>query len=404
MMRSIAAIVVLAAMAAPVMAEFDAGKVQAHGCYAELASAPRMMGSNWEYVIDFYVQDGSGSQNYAMWGFDNDPIWNKHDGQVRQFWAQQAAWLNGSNSSAPSTGDMDMWAPDGGDAVIEGGDTWTLTDNDWAIMNEWHTPAEYASGFGAIWTGIYYSEERGNYWTPSWGYSERLAVGGHVDAGNSYSPNGGGGGLASEDMIYVHNTSSVYSHGEGVLWTLRIVSPEIFEPGDITWSMPAYGTDHSEGGLYDVLGDWTYGAQALRGDFDLDGDVDADDIDLLFDNLGSGDTFFDLTDDGVIDQDDVDEWVFNVVPVGGDNVGTVFGDFNLDGAVDAGDLALLGGSFGQAGDFGWATGDATGDGTVDAGDLALLGGNFGTIVHPVPEPASAALLLTGVVALIKRRK
>jgi hypothetical protein len=138
------------------------------------------------------------------------------------------------------------------------------------------------------------------------------------------------------------------------------------------------------------------------GDFDLDGDIDADDIDLLFANLGSGDAFFDLTDDGVVDQADVDEWL-NIVPIG-DNLGTVYADFNLDGAVDAGDLALLGAAFGQPGAFGWATGDATGDGAVDAGDLALLGGNFGTVVHPVPEPVTMSLLAVGGVALLRRKK
>ncbi len=141
----------------------------------------------------------------------------------------------------------------------------------------------------------------------------------------------------------------------------------------------------------------------LAGDFDNDGDVDADDIDLLFDNLGGVDMAFDLNSDGLVDQADVDEWVLNTVPVG-ENVGTVFGDFNLDGAVDAGDLALLGGSFGQAGDFGWAEGDATGDGVVDAGDLALLGGNFGTIVHPVPEPMTLGLLAMGGVGILNRRR
>ncbi len=139
----------------------------------------------------------------------------------------------------------------------------------------------------------------------------------------------------------------------------------------------------------------------LVGDFDNDGDLDADDIDLLFAALGGGDLDFDLTGDSTVDQSDVDEWLA-IVPIGED-VGTVYADFNLDGAVDAGDLALLGGAFGQAGPFGWANGDATGDGVVDAGDLAILGGNFGTIVHPVPEPASAALLLTACLPVLRRR-
>ncbi len=141
----------------------------------------------------------------------------------------------------------------------------------------------------------------------------------------------------------------------------------------------------------------------LRGDFDGDGDIDADDIDILMANLGGDPGEFDLTDDGVVDQDDVDEWVFNIVPIG-ENIGTVYGDFNLDGEVNAGDLALLATNYGLVGTWGWATGDGNGDGNVDAGDLAMLATNYGTVVHTVPEPASAALLLTGVMALIRRRK
>jgi hypothetical protein len=142
---------------------------------------------------------------------------------------------------------------------------------------------------------------------------------------------------------------------------------------------------------------------AEPGDFDQDGDVDADDIDLLFANLGGVDLAYDLTGDGLVNSADVDEWVFNIVPIGA-NIGTVYGDFNLDGAVDAGDLALLGTNFGAAGSFGWADGDATGDGVVDAGDLALLGSNFGTVVHPVPEPVTMSLLAIGGAALLRRRK
>ncbi len=139
------------------------------------------------------------------------------------------------------------------------------------------------------------------------------------------------------------------------------------------------------------------------GDFDNDGDVDADDIDALFAKLSSGDGLYDLTGDGVIDQADVDVWVQELAIIGA-NHGTILADFNLDGAVDAGDLALLGGSFGVAGDWGWATGDANGDGMIDAGDLALLGANFGTIVHPIPEPMTVSLLTLGGLAMLRNRR
>ncbi len=143
-------------------------------------------------------------------------------------------------------------------------------------------------------------------------------------------------------------------------------------------------------------------ADSIRGDFDNDGDIDADDIDLLMANLGGDPGEFDLTDDGVVDQADVDEWVFNIVPIG-ENVGTVYGDFNLDGEVNAGDLALLATNYGLAGTWGWATGDGNGDGNVDAGDLAMLATNYGTVVHTVPEPITMSLLAIGGAALLRRR-
>ncbi len=172
------------------------------------------------------------------------------------------------------------------------------------------------------------------------------------------------------------------------------------------------GVDSGSSGRYSPNGEgspWGFRvasealAEGLAGDFDGDGAVTALDLNTLFGALGGADMAFDLTGDGVVDQADVDEWVFNLVPIG-DNYGTIYGDFNLDGAVDAGDLALLGSKFGTVNNLGWSVGDGNGDGWVDAGDLALLGANFGTIVHPVPEPATMGVLALGGVAFLKRRR
>ncbi len=166
------------------------------------------------------------------------------------------------------------------------------------------------------------------------------------------------------------------------------------------WALINIGGDRSGMLLRELYFDVAAG---LRGDFDGDGDIDADDIDILMANLGGDPGEFDLTDDGVVDQDDIDEWVFNIVPIG-ENVGTVYGDFNLDGEVNAGDLALLATNYGLVGTWGWATGDGNGDGNVDAGDLAMLATNYGTVVHPVPEPVTLSLLAVGGAALLRRRK
>ncbi len=110
------------------------------------------------------------------------------------------------------------------------------------------------------------------------------------------------------------------------------------------------------------------------GDFDLDEDVDADDIDLLF--LEDGTTspptpdIYDLDSDGVIETEpnnpisDMDILIRVIL-------NTEYGDLNLDGQVGPADLATLKLNWLQTGK-GWADGDLNGDGTVGPADLALL--------------------------------
>ncbi len=56
---------------------------------------------------------------------------------------------------------------------------------------------------------------------------------------------------------------------------------------------------------------------------------------------------------------------------------TCDGDFDLDGAVSAADLALLLGSWGSCADPADCPADLDGDGAVGPFDLALLLGNWG---------------------------
>ncbi|KKO11150.1 hypothetical protein LCGC14_0016260 [marine sediment metagenome] len=144
----------------------------------------------------------------------------------------------------------------------------------------------------------------------------------------------------------------------------------------------------------------------LPGDFNTDGFVDADDIDMLCDNLG--DPAFDLDDDGDADEDDMIFLIENLVEWdnGVDNgVGTKRGDFNLDGFVDGTDLALMKTAFGQP-LMDYADGNANCDAFVDGTDLAILKTSFGFIGSPaggVPEPATLSLLALGGMALLRRR-
>ena len=141
-----------------------------------------------------------------------------------------------------------------------------------------------------------------------------------------------------------------------------------------------------------------------RGDFNDTDTLDVDDIDQFIAerNTGTNNPIFDLTGDGLVNQDDVSFWVTD-----SSMANTGFGDTNLDRKVNSSDAAILGGSFGTLIGATWGMGDFSGDGQVNSSDAAILGGNFGldnSGLAAVPEPGSLVLLAVGVFALITRRR
>ncbi|WP_145445662.1 hypothetical protein [Mucisphaera calidilacus] len=132
----------------------------------------------------------------------------------------------------------------------------------------------------------------------------------------------------------------------------------------------------------------------LVGDFDQNGIVDADDIDILAAeiDLGSTDPIYDLDGINGVDQGD---FTFMIETV----LGTSFGDANLDLAVDLLDLSALASNF--EGIAGWAGGNFNTDAVVDLLDLSSLASNFG-VDNAVPAPASAALMTLALAALTRR--
>lgn len=155
------------------------------------------------------------------------------------------------------------------------------------------------------------------------------------------------------------------------------------------------------------------GGSSLPSDFDSNGILDVNDLNLLLTEirLGTGDLKFDRTGDGTVDLDDV-----VAVVTGPDDFNTYVGDANLDLEFNSGDLVAL---F-QAGEYEdnialnstWSTGDWNADGEFGTGDLLFafqIGGfeegpRMGVQVAAVPEPCAVTLLLVGTLLCIRRRQ
>ncbi|MHC4986604.1 MAG: hypothetical protein ACYTFO_10680, partial [Planctomycetota bacterium] len=325
-------------------AAYDGNKVQAHGVYYELAQDPVPVAGGWEYLVDCYT-NGGGSQNYGLFGPDTmyENMTNLSTGVV---------WYGSWGASEEIL--MDFWdwnIAAGYDSIVgavaletNGDDIWETTAYPWSnlALNGVHAPSEFATGW-------------------EYNHTERRR-----DAGDIYRNNINGvdaeDDALGQDFIAVHNYSWGWGHGEGLWFTIRIVSSEQLE--SLEWSLPDYGSGvewansvwythedyvdgvgvdfdgdgdndvfHENYGLYPVLGNFSVGG--LPGDFDGDGDVDTDDIDLLCDNLG--DASFDLDGDGDADADDFVFLIENLVELtdGSGRTGTMVGDFNLDGLINA---------------------------------------------------------------------
>jgi hypothetical protein len=239
-----------------------------------------------------------------------------------------------------------------------------------------------------------------------------------------------------------------YQGGPGVLWNVGSGAEELngtfdlmgnaaeFMENDTNWLYPAgAGTNHRFMGGAFSFGSYllphtfkyAYGAggaenfvgfrlgsiaMATMGDFDDDGDIDAADIDLLADAIeaGSSDSKFDVNGDSFVDEQDLIDHIATLVQRTDGGVGTYRGDFNLDGYVDATDLAILKAGFGLTG-LGYALGNANADDFVDGTDLAIFKATFGLSGTPgapnppaVPEPATISLLALGGLAALRRRR
>ncbi|MCA9266197.1 MAG: hypothetical protein KDA60_20195 [Planctomycetales bacterium] len=107
-------------------------------------------------------------------------------------------------------------------------------------------------------------------------------------------------------------------------------------------------------------------------DMDHDGDVDAADIDTSFDainNTISDEDVHDVDRDGDVDITDAYQLIYLLLD-------TAYGDFDLDGDVDDDDYDILDAHYYQSVDS-WAEGDTNGSGFVDFTDFVNWNNNYG---------------------------
>ncbi len=157
---------------------------------------------------------------------------------------------------------------------------------------------------------------------------------------------------------------------------------------ELEWDLEIVGSEV----LLTVLGG------SPSGDFNNDGLLNVDDLDLLGKEIiaGSNNADFDITGDQIVDLADQEKWLDDSAIANGFTESYLDGDANLDGTVNATDLNALGINWQQTVDP-WSQGDFNADGVVNATDLNDLGINWQKSIpmaaQAVPEPV--ALLLWG---------
>lgn len=153
-----------------------------------------------------------------------------------------------------------------------------------------------------------------------------------------------------------------------------------------------------------------YTEPSIPCDFDISLVCDVVDIDMLVTEILAGTAAgrFDLTDDGGVNFEDVEQWLSIAAEENGFAAPYLIGDTNLDGKVDVLDLNQVGLHWQQE-VAAWSAGDFAANGTVDVIDLNELGLNWQQSIplaaaQSVPEPSGVLLLLVaGSLAVVARQ-
>ena len=145
----------------------------------------------------------------------------------------------------------------------------------------------------------------------------------------------------------------------------------------------------------------------------VDGLYSAGDLEVGVDVGGDVSERFDLNSDGVVDSQDLDQWLADAATVNGFAEPYLKGDTNLNDHVGFGDFTAFSDQFGVGRE--WTEGNYRGSGTSSFPDFLLLSRNFGEAipraaqsnqagVSSVPEPEAMLTLIVGMVSILLLRK
>ena len=118
---------------------------------------------------------------------------------------------------------------------------------------------------------------------------------------------------------------------------------------------------------------------------------------------------YDLSDNDILDAADITEWLSQAATFNGYSSPYLRGDTDLDRDIDLTDYNSLATNFDPLGAYGphlWQDGNSDGDDDIDLTDYNALASNFQPLGYgaaAVPEPASLCLLLTALLVLARVR-
>lgn len=192
-----------------------------------------------------------------------------------------------------------------------------------------------------------------------------------------------------EQVLYSQN--SLFNAAADVNGDGRVTNIDLFALGD---ELAAEGASAAALNAYDQL-------LVKRGDVNLDGVTNGADVAALHANFGQTGWQADLNADGVVGLSDVSTLIMELVR-------TSFGDFNLDRRVDGADFLTWQRNMGLAGAR-FDQGDADLNGVIDAADLAIFRSGYGAVgplsskvaSAAVPEPCSYLTALAAAIGIAR---